>query len=142
MSHGNDNNKNIVDKARDFVHEKVAKDEELRQERPVDEKLMDKVPKDTQELGSKVAQTARNAKDNLKEKFNERLDEGTEREKNHEQNQNTEQNPVLETARKTLYEKTKSPETKEREDYEQAPLTEKIEKLKGDHVTKKPNVLG
>lgn len=121
---GADNkNESIKEKARDFIHEKVAKDEELQNERPPDQKFVDSIPVNTHE----VAEVIDNSMADVKQKFTERLDEGTEREKRHQEEQNL--NPVqekLKNARETIYEKTKPPDVKDREKFQDASFTEKF----------------
>ena len=140
-SNTNTNQQGIFDQARDFVHEKVATDEQLQQEKPMDKKIQEAIPKDPKDAVDKVGNVLQNTKQDIQEKFNERLDEGTERaQKQHEQQQADSQN-VLDSLQDKVYEATKSPSVQEREEFQQADLTEKLDMLQSKEDDKKKDTI-
>lgn len=134
-------NQNIVDKARDFVHEKVATKEQLQKEKPMDEKVKDAIPKDTQDLTNKVGNVLQNTKNDIKERFNERLDEGTEREQQRNQDDRNMLQKKVDNVKDKVYDATKSPSLKEREEFQQADLMKKLDMMQSmDNEKKKDSV--
>ena len=114
--------KGILAKTRDYIHEKAATDQQLMKEKPYVEQIKSSIPTSTDEAAKKLDDTV----GDIKKKFNERLDEGTDRVPKHLQKAE-EQKPGL--IRTKLYEATKSPEVKQREEFRQKPVMEQLSAL-------------
>jgi len=124
-----DDSKGLFDKARDYVHEKVATDEQLQKEKPMDERIQDAMPKSTDDAANKVGEAFNKAKEDFKERFDERLNEGKEQ----SSKENNQDSPgILNDAKDKIYDATKSPDVKDREKFRQADIGEKINIVKND----------
>ena len=117
--------KNILEKTRDFIHQKVATEDQLLQEKPYSEQVLKTVPTTTDQVALKVDEDIQNTK----KKFNERLDEGTDRVPKHIQKEQQESAGVVHAVKNKINEATKSPDVKQREEFREKSLTEKIQDL-------------
>ena len=122
-----DQGKGIFAKTRDYIHKKAATDEQLLNEKPFSDQIKTKIPSSTHEAAQKVDGVI----DDVKKKFAERLDEGTDRVPKHIQ-QTEAKEPGL--VRSTLYEATKSPEVKQREEFREKPLMEQLSAMGNGQV--------
>ena len=120
----------IIEKARDKIHEKVATDEQLLHEKPTPDQLREKMPRDTHEIAEAIDNTI----DNVKQKFNERLDEGTEGGANHNKKEEDSGPGLVGGIKNKIYEATKPPEVKQREEFREASFTEKLGKLSSNEA--------
>ena len=111
--------KGIFAKTRDFIHEKTATDQQLMNEKPYVEQIKSSLPGSTDEAAQKFDA----AVGDIKKKFTERLDEGTDRVPKHVQKAEEKQPGLVRTK---LYEATKSPEVKQREEFRQKPIMEQL----------------
>ena len=118
-----ENNNNIIEQARDFIHEKVATDEQLQQEKPIDQKIQDAIPSDPQDAVNRVSNAAKNVTQDIQDRFNKRLDEGTDRAG---KKQEITRSVLMDRMREKAYEATKSPEVQQREAFNQASIPEKM----------------
>lgn len=119
------NEKGALEKAREKIHEKVATDEELLDEKPPLERVKAKMPTNTHE----VAEAIGNSWDSVREKYRAGR-EGTEREE--QKKKQTEPQGVIEPIRRKIYEATKSPDVKDRQEFEREPVADKIRDLNED----------
>lgn len=111
--------KGIFAKTRDLIHEKVATNQQLMSEKPYVEQVKSSIPGSTDEAVQKFDA----AVGDVKKKFTERLDEGTDRVPKHIQKAEERQPGLVRTK---LYEATKSPEVKQREEFRQKPIMEQL----------------
>lgn len=117
MGSDNDNN-GIVDKTREFIHETVKTDEQRQAEKPIMEKIKDKVPSNAEEAGAGVGGAIDGVVNDFTTKFQERLDE--DRPEGEKLAHKDEKNKGLlgatqdkiKDVRETIYDKTKSEEEK------------------------------
>ena len=118
--------KSVLAKSRDYIHQTVATEDQLMDEKPFSEQVKAKIPADTTEAAEKLDSTVSAMYNDVKEKFNERIDEGTKRMEKHEKDDgNTSSGGI----KQKIYEATKSPEVKAREEFRQKPLMEKVSLL-------------
>jgi hypothetical protein len=118
----------ILDKTRDMIHEKVASDDQLLNEKPTPDQLREKMPNNQHEIAEAIDNTI----DSVKARFNERLDEGTERADNHKQESS---GPgLIGGVKNKIYEATKAPDVKEREEFRDSSVTEKLGKLSSNET--------
>ena len=120
---------NLLDMARDYVHETVATDEQLQKEKPIDQKVKEAVPNSMDDAVNKASNVVNNVKEDFTQKFNERIDEGTDRVQQHKDNTNNNNNGPMSQLQDKIYEHTKSPSLKEREQFEQADLQGKLQMM-------------
>ena len=124
--------KSLLQKARENIHEKVATDEQLHQEKPPFKQFQDSLPQDGQEAVDMAKSGVENAVQDMKNKFNERIDEGTERAQKH-QDTGSDKNILqqqVDSARNAIYEATKSEKVKEREEMANKDFCDRLEYLK------------
>lgn len=121
--------KNVIEKSRDFIHEKTGTEEQLLKEKPMHEQISAKMPNSTKEAAEKLEATVKNTVDDVKTKLNERLDEGTERAAEHQQQQKDDHPSGQNVITQKIFEATKSPEVKEREEFRQKPFVEKVKDI-------------
>ena len=119
-------NRGVIAKSRDYIHEKVATEEQLLNEKPFSEQVMAKMPADTKEAAEKLDSTVSAVYNDVKEKFNERIDEGTKRMEKHK---DTDSSSTGGGITRKIYEATKSPEVKAREEFRQKPIMDKLSML-------------
>lgn len=124
----------LMEKVRDTIHEKVATKEQLYDEKPRVEKLKETMPSDTKEAVDMAKSGVTSAIDDVKEKFNERIDEGTPREQLHHENKKDGSDKGLlqkqiGEVKNSIYEATKSPDVKEREEFEKMPIVDRLKHL-------------
>lgn len=148
----NDKDHNILDQTREFIHETVKTQERREQEKPLTEKVKEKMPDSAEEAGADVGKFFDDLGTSAKKKFNQRVDEGTEREKsgeNEKEEEDQEKKNIVDATkekihdiRETVYDATKSKEEKEAEEEAEKPLVDKIKdfppsNLKKYHENKK-----
>lgn len=121
--------KSMIEKSRDYIHEKVATEEQLMKEKPFTEQMKAKIPADSKEAAEKIDSTYNAVASNVKEKFHElqeRVNEGTESMEQHKNETKESSSSNGLGIKNKIYEATKSPEVKEREDFRQKPLKDKL----------------
>lgn len=125
--------KGLLEKTREIIHMNVATDEELMKEKPALDRLKANMPSSAKEAIDMAKNTL--LKDNTKkEQENAETYSPFEHEKG--------DGRPIEAVRSKLYEVTKSAEVKEREEFENKPLKERIQHLheKGSGMPKEQDV--
>ena len=125
--------KGLLEKARESIHKKVATDEELMQEKPALDRLKASMPSSAKE----AVDMAKNTLSTNGTKDDQENDEAY----SPFENEKGDGHPI-EAARSKLYEATKSADVKERQEFENKSLKERIQHLheKGCGAQKETNV--
>jgi hypothetical protein len=135
----NNDKKGILEKTRDYIHQKVATDDQLLQEKPMSEQIKAKLPNNSKDAAETIDSTISAVMSDVKTKFNERLDEGTERAEQRKQKEQQSGPGVIgkkvEGVKSKLYEATKPPEVKTREEFREKPFAEKVQALAKNETT-------
>ena len=127
---------NLLDKARDYVHKKVATEKQLQQEKPIDQKVKEALPNDMQDAVNKTGSVLGNVKNDVVQKFNERVDEGTERAQRHKEDPEGSKGPIGQLKDK-IYDNTKSQSLQDREQFQQADLMGKLHMMQNMNTNEK-----
>lgn len=127
---------NLLGKAREYVHKNVATEEQLQQEKPIDQKAKEAVPNDMNDAVDKAGSVLGIMKDDVVQRFNERIDEGTKRAERHKEEPEGTKGPISQLQDK-IYENTKSPSLRDREQFQQADLMGKLDMMQNMDANEK-----
>jgi len=139
MSSNNDQNvneKNLLSKAREYIHEAVKTDEQREAEKSTLEKMKESVPSSASEAVEKAKETINTGIASTKKGFEERLNENSAGEPIRKLSEEAKPGLIEKTKQATvhsvtglrekIYDVTKSKEEKEAEEFAAKPFTEKV----------------
>lgn len=124
------NAKAIIEKSRDYIHRKVATEEQLLHEKPLRKQLKEKIPTNPIEVEEKIGTSIYKVMVDIKQTLNE--EQETPRTAPMPPKESNSNGPIQATKRRitnAIYEATKSSEVRKREEFLKKPLEDKLQEV-------------